>query len=304
MSTTSAAHPVSGNATRNGVFIMLLSMLMFSLNDVMGKWLVASYSVTQLMLIRSLAALVVLSPFLIRRGWRSLIMVDRPWLHGLRALLFAAEASAFYFAVSYMSLADTMTYWLAAPIYVAAASPFLLGEKVGWRRWSAILFGFAGVVVALEPSSESLSLQALIAIAGSAAFAIAILLGRTLRETSDTTLIFWQVTGALIFSGFGLAIQPASWTPVSGQPLMMLCLLGVVAMLAHIFVTRALKLADAATVVPLQYTLLLWAIIFGWAFFGDTPKLTTLTGAGMIVAAGLFIFFREQQIKRRESRAA
>lgn len=85
---------------------------------------------------------------------------------------------------------------------------------------------------------------------------------------------------------------------------MMLCLLGIVAMLAHIFVTRALKLADAATVVPLQYTLLLWAIIFGWAFFGDTPKLTTLTGAGMIVAAGLFIFFREQQIKRRESRRA
>jgi drug/metabolite transporter (DMT)-like permease len=302
MSTPGATLPLHGNAARAGVLIMLLSMLMFSLNDVMGKWLVASYSVNQLILIRSLAALVVLSPFLIRRGWRSLIIVDRPWLQGLRALLFAAEASAFYFAVSYMSLADAMTYWLAAPIYVAAASPLLLGEKVGWRRWSAILFGFAGVVVALEPSSESFSLQALVAIAGSAAFAFAILLGRTLRETSDTTLIFWQVTGALIFSGCGLAIEPSGWTPVSGQPLMMLCLLGIVAMLAHIFVTRALKLADAATIVPLQYTLLLWAIVFGWAFFGDTPKLTTLIGAGMIVAAGLFIFFREQQVKRRESR--
>ncbi|MEK1950152.1 MAG: DMT family transporter, partial [Ensifer adhaerens] len=150
-----AASATAPNAARTGVIIMLLGMLMFSLNDVMGKWLVATYSVSQLMVIRSIAALLVLSPFILKRGLRSMLKVERPWLQALRSLLFAVDASAFYFAVAYMPLADTMTYWLAAPIYVAAASPFLLGEKVGWRRWTAILVGFAGVVIALEPSKDT-----------------------------------------------------------------------------------------------------------------------------------------------------
>ena len=299
MNAATASPASSTNAARNGVLIMLLGMLMFSLNDVMGKWLVATYSVSQLMTIRSLAALLVLSPFLFRRGWRSLVKVDRPGLQALRSLLFAVDASAFYFAVAYMPLADAMTYWLAAPIYVAAASPFLLGEKVGWRRWAAILVGFAGVVIALEPSRESFSLPALIALVGSAAFAFALLLGRTLRTTPDTTLVFWQVMGALIFSVIGVGINPGGWAPLNSQAVLALGLLGVVAMLAHIFVSRALKLADAATVVPLQYTLLFWAVIFGWLFFGDTPRMTVIIGSGLIVASGLFIFFREQQLKRR-----
>ncbi|MGF6174912.1 DMT family transporter [Ensifer sp. 4252] len=294
--TASATAP---NAARTGVIIMLLGMLMFSLNDVMGKWLVATYSVSQLMVIRSIAALLVLSPFILKRGLRSMLQVERPWLQALRSLLFAVDASAFYFAVAYMPLADTMTYWLAAPIYVAAASPFLLGEKVGWRRWTAILVGFAGVVIALEPSKDTFSLPALIALVGSAAFAFALMLGRTLRSTPDTTLVFWQVIGALVFSLVGVAANPAGWAPVDGEALLQLGMLGIVAMLAHILVNRALKLADAATVVPLQYTLLLWAVVFGWWFFGDTPRLTVIIGAGLIVASGLFIFFREQQLKKR-----
>ncbi|MBP1872281.1 drug/metabolite transporter (DMT)-like permease [Ensifer adhaerens] len=292
---TSATAP---NAARTGVIVMLLGMLMFSLNDVMGKWLVATYSVSQLMVIRSIAALLVLSPFILKRGLRSMLQVERPWLQALRSLLFAVDASAFYFAVAYMPLADTMTYWLAAPIYVAAASPFLLGEKVGWRRWTAILIGFAGVVIALEPSKDTFSLPALIALVGSAAFAFALMLGRTLRSTPDTTLVFWQVIGALVFSLVGVAANPTGWAPVDGEAVLQLGMLGIVAMLAHILVNRALKLADAATVVPLQYTLLLWAVVFGWFFFGDMPRPTVIIGAALIVASGLFIFFREQQLKR------
>ncbi len=278
---TTAAAP---NAARTGVIIMLLGMLMFSLNDVMGKWLVATYSVSQLMVIRSIAALLVLSPFILKRGLRSMLQVERPWLQALRSLLFAVDASAFYFAVAYMPLADTMTYWLAAPIYVAAASPLLLGEKVGWRRWTAILIGFAGVVIALEPSKDTFSLPALIALVGSAAFAFALMLGRTLRSTPDTTLVFWQVIGALVFSLIGVAANPSGWAPVDGEAILQLGMLGIVAMLAHILVNRALKLADAATVVPLQYTLLLWAVVFGWFFFGDMPRPTVIIGAGLIVA--------------------
>jgi drug/metabolite transporter (DMT)-like permease len=300
MTVATAPFAHTSNAARTGVLFMLLGMLMFSLNDTMGKWLVSTYSVSQLMTIRSLAALVVLIPFFVNRGWRSLLIVDRPWLQGLRSLLFAFDASAFYFAVAYMPLADAMTYWLAAPIYVAAASPLLLGEKVGWRRWTAIIVGFLGVLIALEPSAESFSLPALIALAGSTAYAFALLLGRTLRATPDTTLIFWQLSGALIFSLAGVGVNPAGWAPMDLQALACLSLLGIVAMLAHLLVTRSLKLADAATVVPLQYTLLFWAVIFGWIFFGDTPRWTVILGSALIVASGLFIFFREQQLKRRK----
>jgi drug/metabolite transporter (DMT)-like permease len=284
-----------------GVLVMLLAMLMFSLNDVMGKWLAGTFPASQMMAIRSMAALLVLSPILIRRGWRRFALVERPGLQALRSLFFAVDGTTFYFAVGYMPLADTMTFWMAAPIYVAAASPLLLGEHVGWRRWTAILVGFAGVVIALEPSGQSLSLPALVALVGSTSNAFALLLGRTLRATPDTTLMFWQLGGAALFALTISAFDFAKWTPTDGHALLYLALLGVVAMLAHLLVTRALKLADAATVVPFQYTLLFWAVVFGWIFFGESPRLTVAIGAALIVASGLFIFFREQQLKRPAS---
>ena len=299
MTDVAAASSASSTA-RLGVLLMLLGMVMFSLNDVLGKWLVATYSVGQLMLIRSIAAMLVLAPFFWKVGWRRLVDVDRPKLHLLRSALFAFEASAFYFAVAYMPLADAMTYWLAAPIYVAALSPLLLGENVGWRRWTAILVGFVGVVIALEPSKDSFTLPALIALAGSLAFSFAMVFGRTLRAAPDTTLVFWQIAGAAIFAGVWCLVDPAGWAPVSTVDFSLLSLLGIVAMGAHMLVNRSLKLADAATVVPLQYTLLIWAILFGWMFFGDAPRSAMLFGAGIIVASGLFIFFREQHLKRRD----
>jgi drug/metabolite transporter (DMT)-like permease len=286
-----------------GVLVMLLAMLMFSLNDAMGKWLAGTYPASQMMAIRSVAALIVLSPVLLRRGWRSFILVERPVLHGLRSLLFAIDGTTFYFAVGYMPLADTMTFWMAPPIYVAAASPFLLGERVGWRRWTAILVGFAGVVIALGPSAKSLSLPALLALLGSASDAFALLLGRTLRKAPDMTLIFWQLSGAALFSLALSAVDVAKWAPMDGPALLCLGLLGVVAMFAHLLVTRALKLADASTVIPFHYTMLFWAVVFSWLFFGQLPSLAVMIGAALIVASGLFIFFREQRLQRTGAEA-
>jgi drug/metabolite transporter (DMT)-like permease len=290
------ANASESSTARAGILLMLLGMLMFSLNDVMGKWLVSTYSVGQVVFIRSIAALIVLAPFIWFNGAKKIVQVDRPWTQMARVILSTAEVFAFYFAVIYLPLADVMTYWLAAPIYVAAISPFILKEPVGWRRWSAIIVGFIGVVIALEPSSQALTPQAIISIFGSVAFAFMLLLGRTLRGTPDTTLVFWQIVGAGLA---GLAWIWFEWTPVTMRDLLLLGLLGIVAMLAHVLVNRALKLADAATVAPLQYTLLFWAILFGWMVFGDVPRMSMLVGSGFIIASGLFIFFREQQLKRQ-----
>jgi drug/metabolite transporter (DMT)-like permease len=290
-----AAAPAGQNTTRIAIAVMLLAMLMFSLNDVMGKWLVATYSVGQVLLIRSVAAMIVLSPFLWRDGLRPLLAVERPGMQALRVLLSSAEVYCFYFAVISLPLADVMTYWLAAPIYVAAMSPFLLGEHVGWRRWLAILIGFVGVVVALEPSAASFTLPALVSIFGSFCFAFMMLSGRALRGTPDRALVFWQTVGAGLV---GLATAPFGWVTPGVLDLSLLALLGVVSMVAHVCVNRSLKLADASVVAPFQYTLLFWAVLFGLVVFGDVPRPAMLAGAAIIVAAGLFIMFRERQLRK------
>lgn len=280
---------------RLGIVLMLVGITMFSLNDTLGKWLVATYSVGQVLLIRSVAGLIVLSPAVGKAGWRSMFAVERPVLQVLRVVVSSAEVYLFYFAVVYLPLADAMTYWLAAPIYVAALSPLVLGEHVGWRRWTAIVIGFCGVLIALQPSSATLSPAAIVSIIGSLAFAFMLLTSRLLRGTPDVTLVFWQMVGAGLL---GLVTAPFGWVPTAPTDLALLGLLGVVAMLAHVCVNRALKLGDAATVVPFQYTLLFWAIVFGWLVFGDVPSFPVLLGGAIIICAGLFIFFREQKLKK------
>ncbi len=288
-----------------GIAVMLFGMFLFALNDALGKWLVSTYTLGQVIAIRSAAAILILVPILVRSGLSKLAAVERPGLQAARVFFSTAELFCFYFAVAALPLADVMTYWLAAPIYVAALSPFLLGEKVGWRRWTAIAIGFVGVLIALKPSSASLTSAALFSILGSAAFAFMMLSGRQLRNTPDTVLAFFQVVGAGAAGLLAIWLAPSGWVPLqSAFDLSLLGLLGIVAMAAHILVNRALKLADAATVAPLHYTLLLWAVVFGWLMFGDVPKATIIIGAGLIVVSGLYIFFRENALKRRQQTPA
>ena len=289
-----------GVSSAAGPLVMLLGMLLFALNDAMGKWLVSSYGLGQVILIRSVAALIILSPLLWKVGLAPIVNAERKGVQLARVLFSTGEVFCFYYAVMYLPLADVMTFWLAAPIYVAALSPFLLGERVGWRRWTAIAIGFVGVIIALEPSSAMFTLPAIISIIGSAAFAFMMISGRFLRGTPDTTLVLFQ-TGAAGVAG--LIFAPFDWSPIQSQTdLLLLGLLGVVAMSAHMLVNRALKMSDAATVAPLQYTLLLYAVIFGWMFFGDVPRLTMMAGAALIIASGLFIFIREQMLKKKQDR--
>lgn len=292
--TALTAAPVA-STVRAGVALMLLGMLLFALNDVLGKWLVATYSVGQVLLFRSIAGLVVLTPFICVAGPATLFRLERPGLQALRATLATVEVFCFYAAVQHIPLADAMTYWLAAPIYVAALSPLLLGEAVGWRRWSAIAAGFVGVVIAMGPSAAALTPAAVYALIGSFTFALMMLTGRMLRGTPDVALVFWQMAAAI---AAGVATAGFGWATPTALDLGLLALLGVVALGAHLCVTRALKLADASTVSPLQYTLLPWAMLFGWLFFADIPHARMLLGAAIIVVAGLFIFFRERQLCR------
>ncbi len=283
----------AGNLVLGGILVMLAGDFMFALNDALGKWLVASFSVGQVVLVRSIGAFLVLGPMIVRQGAGRLFDLDRPVLQLLRVVMTTADTALFYAAVVWLPLADVMSFYMAGPIYVAALSHFLLGEKVGWRRWAAILIGFAGVLVMLGPTSAALSPASLFALVGSVAFAFAIILTRMLRGTSDTTLVTWQTLGTL---AVGAVLAVGTWRTATPFDWGAMLLLGIVSCSAHLLITRALKMAPASTLAPLHYTLLLWAVVFGYAFFGDVPSPGILAGSAIVVLAGLFIFHRQKVV--------
>ena len=280
-----------------GIGLMVVGILLFAVNDALGKWLVATYSVGQVLLIRSLAALALLAHF-IWRDRASFATAPRWGMQAVRAVLATVEVACFYWAVVYLPLADVMAYYLAGPIFVIAIAGTMLGEPVGWRRWSAVTVGFLGVIVCLRPGSTALSWPALIALAGSFTFSLSMISTRTLRGTGDTVLVTAQTVAALVF---GAALSPVAWVTPTPSDAALLALLGMVAMVAHVCVNRSLKLAPASVVVPYQYTTIVWAVRFGYLVFGDVPDGWMAAGAAIIIGAGLFIFVRERQLARREA---
>jgi drug/metabolite transporter (DMT)-like permease len=279
-----------------GIGLMVLGIFLFCCNDALGKWLLGSYSVWQMLVIRSIGAIALLSP-LIWRERASFATAPRPGPQVLRVSLSVTESIMFFLALSYLPLADTVTFYLAAPIYVTAISALFLQERVGWRRWSAVVAGFVGVIIALRPSTATLTWPALIAIVGSLGFAVFLIITRMLRGTSDVVMVSGQFGAMLVVSG---AIAPIGWIAPSALDFALMLVLGVVAMTAFACMNRSLKLAPASVVVPYQYTMIVWAVVFGWLVFGDVPDAFTLTGAAIIIGAGLYILWREQIVTRRE----
>src|SRR6202166_4246213 len=198
-----------------GIGLMLLSIFMFSFGDALGKFMVATYSVGQLLWLRACAALIVLLPMM----WRhraAFVRLERPWLQGLRVMLSTLEVAAFFLATVYLPLADVVTYYLACPIFVTALSALVLRERVGWRRWSAVLIGFCGVLIALKPSAQTVTWPAMIALAGCMAFAVLMLITRSLRATPDIVLASAQFAGTFMF---GAVLAPLNWVTLSAGSL-------------------------------------------------------------------------------------
>jgi drug/metabolite transporter (DMT)-like permease len=280
-----------------GIALMLAAVCMFSFGDALGKFIVATYSVGQLMLLRACAALALLAPSMWRRR-AEFRRIERPWLQLVRVALSTLEIAAFFLAAAYLPLADVVTYYMATPIFVTALSAMVLREQVGWRRWSAILAGFGGVLIALQPSVQTVTWPAMIALAGSMAFSGLMLITRSLRATPDIVLASAQFLGTLVF---GIVVAPFGWITPTWSNLGFFFASGAVSVGALLCVNRSLKLAPASTVAPYQYSMILWAVMFGYAVFGDVPQVPTALGAAIIVGAGLYIFLRERQLGSAEA---
>ena len=277
-----------------GIALMVLSIFMFSFGDAMGKFLVGTYSVGQLLFLRACAALLLLSPLIWTQRHQFLHM-ERPGLQLVRVVLSTLEVAAFFLATVYLPLADVITYYLAGPIFVTAMSAIFLGEKVGWRRWTAILVGFCGVLIALRPSAQTVSLPALIALGGSLSFATLMLITRSLRKTPDIVMASSQFIGTF---SLGAVLSAFNWVPPTPGSLVIFAAAGLISVTALFCVNRSLKLAPASVVVPYQYSMIVWAVIFGFVVFGDVPSIATLVGAAIIIGAGFYIYLRERDLGR------
>lgn len=273
-----------------GIGLYSLGVLFFAINDALGKWLVGSYGVGEILALRSLGAGLVLLPLVLLRR-PNLDIRDQWRLHALRLACMAGDTFCFYFATRSLPLADVMTFYLAAPLIITALSALLLGERVGVFRWGAVLVGFGGVVIALEPSGAAVSPAAVVALSGATLFAGAIATTRGLRRTDWLTLTVWQNVGTGLF---GALLAPAGWVTPPPVDWALMALLGIVSMACFICIIRALTLAQASLLAPFQYASIVWAAILGYAVWRDVPGPSVVLGAGIIVASGLAVFARER----------
>ena len=211
----------------------------------------------------------------------------------MRVLCAAVDTFAFYYATRTMPLADVMTFYMATPLIVTALSAPLLGEKVERFRWVAVLIGFVGVLIALRPSPQMFSQAAPIALFGATTFALSQTITRELRGIHWLPLVFWQFVGGGLI---GAATVPWAWTTPSLFDLGLMFLVGAVSMICFIFIVRALALARAAVLAPLQYSAILWAAILGWLIWRDAPTLPIIVGNAIIIGSGLYVAARGKMV--------
>ncbi len=272
-----------------GIVLYSIGVFFFTVNDALGKWLVADYSVAELMALRGVGALIVLGPAL--GLTRARFAAPHQWvLQSARVACSAIDTFCFYFATRSLPLADVMAFYLAAPLIVVALSSAVLGERVGAGRWAAVLVGFVGVVIALHPSTRALAPVALIALLGSSMFAVTITITRRLRATPWLELVTFQVVGSSLLGALG---APSGWVTPSILDFALMTLVGIVSMVCFMCITKALAIAPASLLAPFQYTSIVWAALMGWMVFGDVPGSPVILGSAVIIGSGLFVLRRE-----------
>ena len=275
-----------------GIACMVAGGLLLTVNDAIQKWMTADFPTGQLLSMRALFMLGPIAFFIWQAGgFRALRVVNRRG-QALRAGLVCGSSFLFVSALSLMPLADAISITFAGPLFVTALAPFLLREQVGWRRWAAVLAGFAGVLVMIRPSGAgALQWVALLPLGVALCGAIRDIATRHMHGTETTAGIMFYSTVAVMLVGF--ATVPIAWSPMEPRHYALFAVNGVVLGGAYFFLIEALRLAEASVVAPYKYVTLLWAILIGAVLWGDLPDIRMLSGALLIVASGLYILHHE-----------
>ena len=305
------------NKTTRGIFYLCLGVFVFSLQDAIIKQVSGAYPLTQVVVIRSLVAFPILLALVQREvGWRALFGNDLGSLI-LRALIMFVSYTAYYMAFPALPLADAVALYFTVPLFVTALAGPFLGEHSGWRVWVAVLLGFFGVMVMLQPGTGLFEPAALLSLLSAFMYGTSMLMARKLGSTQPASVLsFYQNAGffmgalmtAFALHVFGiehashpsLAFLVRSWMWIPFDDLLLICASGIVAATGMMFLTSAYRLAQANRVAPFEYTGILWAPLWGYVFFQETPRLTTVAGAAVIVMAGLLALRMAHQSHRHK----
>lgn len=282
---------MSDNLLRGGA-LMLAASFLFSLSDVMAKYITQSVPAVELATIRYAVFVLLAASPLLRPGHAS-IRSRRPGLQVLRGACVAGSAISFVLALSRLPVAEATAINFVTPLVITALAVPVLGEVVGARGWAAVGMGFCGMLVVLRPGVHRLQAAALLVLACSLLWSVAMLLTRRLAgvDRPGVTLLWTAATGFLMF----VVALPFFLAPMSWRLAGLCVLVGVVASAGQWLAILAYRLARATVLAPLAYAQLIWASVMGFVVFGNVPDQWVVMGAVIIALSGLYVVHLERQ---------
>jgi len=282
-----------------GIVCMILSTIIFAAQDAVSKILVETYPVTFLALLRYWFFLII-GLYMVSKakgGVRYNIKTSRIVIHCLRGAVLLAEMITITLAFRFMGIADVIALFQVSPLFGAILAVIFLREVVGWRRIMALIIGFIGVLVMLRPGMGVFSSGSFYALFAAFLFALYGILTRFVSDRDSSTTSFFYI--ALVGSVIMTIALPFVWVPISGQDSHWLVIICFTALAGHILTIKAFSFAPATIIQPFGYMQLVWSVIIGYLVFSDFPDEFTLIGAAIVVASGLYIFYREQIRKKQ-----
>ncbi len=279
-----------------GILCMIAATVLFAITAALAKWLVATYPVGEVVFFRSFFSLLICSAFILPVTGLSVFVTRRPGAHVARGLSQSISQTFSVIAFMLMPLAGAIAINFSAPLFSALLSIVWLKERAGAARWFALLAGFLGVLIVASPGTDSLTLGALFALGNAMMYGSVTVAVRGMTATeSANTLLMWQMLTIAVFHSV-LLLFGFQWPTSFDAALLVLS--GVANAAGQYFWTRALQLAPATAVSPFYYLMLVWALIIGYAVWGDVPTLGLIIGSGVVVASGLFLLWHEGRRQR------
>jgi drug/metabolite transporter (DMT)-like permease len=282
------------NTRVQGILLMAVAVLIFAILDGLAKYVMQTLPPPVAVFFRYLIALV-LAMILIERTGRPAIIISRHiGLQFIRGLTLLASTVLNFIAITYLQLAQTAAISFTIPLWVCALSVPLLGEKVGIRRWIAVIIGFLGVLVIMRPGTMSFHWAMFLSIGAAFCGSIYNLATRKVggRDRAETSLFYVGLFGSL---GAVLPL-PWHWQMPAGVEWLLLLGMGLAGGIGHFLLIQAHRLAPASTLAPFIYTQIVWMILIGLVVFGDVPDMWTLIGAAIVIASGIFVLARKRKL--------
>lgn len=284
-----------------GYLFALLAITIFSIQDGISKHLAGLYPPVFVAMIRywAFAVFAILLAARMRGGLAMTARTKRPVLQAMRGILLAAQIVVAITSFTLVGLAHSQAIFAGTPLIIALLSMPILGERVGWRRWTAICVGLCGVLIILKPESGFFDVDLLVPIFGCLLFAFYVISTRLVsRDDSAMTSFFYTgVVGAVAITLIG----PFYWTWLSAPDWAWMALLCITGISSHYFLIRAYDILDAVVVQPLTYLQLVYASVMGLLIFGETLNLNMIIGSVIVVGAGMFTVWREHVVARRNA---